>query len=290
MLYIMSAKILTGTNIRDERVAILATKFADLDFLPILTIIQVGNRSDSTSYIKAKANFAKKIGVEVRLIILNENICTDEVIEIIKKENENILVKGIIVQLPLPAQLDKFTILESIDPKKDVDALTSESRKKWEADEGEVILPATARGVKTLLKYYGIPLKNKNVVVIGRSDLVGRPIAIMCQNQGAKVEVCHRGTVDIKKNVIDSDIVIVATGNANLIKKEMVKSGQIIIDVGINAIFEDVEGKTSRKIVGDVDFENVKEIVEGISPVPGGVGPLTVLSIFENLYDLIEMK
>lgn len=282
----MPAKILNGKVVRDEFGQKLMAKFKSLSYKPMLTIIDVGGREDTKSYIRAKKNFAEQLGVYVKVLEFSENLDSNELIEKIKEENCDEQTKGIIVQLPLPSHLDREFVINTIDPKKDVDALTFIMKKKWEQNEDGAILPATARGVKILLEYYGISLWGKKVAVIGRSDLVGRPIAIMCQNQGAEVEVCHRGTIDLKASVLNSDIIIVATGNPNLIKKDMVKSGQVIIDVGINAIFQELDGKSLRKIVGDVDFENVKDVVDMISPVPGGVGPLTVLSLFENLYDL----
>lgn len=287
----MSAKILKGTIIRDEHLPILKAKFASFQNKPILTIMEVGNRPDTASYINAKKSFAEKIGVEVKVISFKNETSNGEIISIIKKENQDQSVGGIIVQLPLPNHLDKFAIIESIDPKKDVDALTSINVRRWLENVYDCILPATARGVRTMLNFYQISLKGKKVVVLGRSNLVGKPIAQMCLNEDATVTVCHSKTEDLTKEILNADIVISATGRQGLVNKQNVRAGQIIIDVGINSINDpksDPAGK--RRIVGDADFDELLEIVNAISPVPGGVGPLTVLSLFENLYDLNKTK
>ncbi len=287
----MSAKILSGIDIREQYIPKLKADFSTLTAKPILTIIEVGNRPDTASYIKAKKIFGEKVGIEVRVISFKETVSNSDIISTIKKENEDTKVGGIIVQLPLPSHLDRFAIIESINPKKDVDALTSINIKKWMENDPASLLPATARGVKTMLDFYKINLSGKKVAVLGRSVLVGKPIALMCQNKNATVTVCHSKTEDLKKEILLADIVISATGKINLINKDNVRAGQIIIDVGINTINDqklELEGK--RKIVGDANFLEVGDIVQAISPVPGGVGPLTVLSLFQNLYDLYRLN
>lgn len=289
----MSAKILDGRKIRDELIPELAKSFANLGFVPILTIIQIGNREDSNSYIKAKKLFAEKIGVKVKHIQLAEDVVQDEVINIIKENNQDSEIKGIIVQLPLPVGMNVDFVINSIDPKKDVDAITAYNVKQWTEGNKQALLPATARGVRTLLQYYKIDLSGKKVVVIGRSALVGKPIASMCLSEKALVTVCHSKTLDLVKETLYADIIISVVGKPNLITRDHVRSGQIIIDVGINTIEvgkdnEQINSISLRKIVGDVDFDNVSQIVYAISPVPGGVGPLTVLSVFQNLFDLFQ--
>ena len=287
----MPAIILDGRKIRDEAIPELAKSFANLGFIPVLTIIQVGDKEDTNAYIRAKKLFAEKLGVKVKHLQLPENISQSEIIDIIYKENNDTDVKGIIVQLPLPISMDRKVVIDIIDPKKDVDAITSHNVKFWTEGDRQALLPATARGVRSLLKYYNIDLSGKKVVVIGRSDLVGKPIACMCSNEKAIVTVCHSKTFDLAKETLNADIIISVVGKVNLITKDHVKPGQIVIDVGINTIEdkkldENNGGVYKRKIVGDVDFEQVSKIVQATSPVPGGVGPLTVLSVFQNLLDL----
>ena len=281
--YIMSAQILDGREVRTVLMPKLMEKIRGLSFVPTLAIIQVGDRADSNSYIKAKKSFAKKIGVNIKHIQLSENISQEKVISAVWECNADPNIQGIIVQLPLPTDIDRDSVINTIDPNKDVDALTAVNIKKLsEGDMGKVrpsLIPATARGVRELLDFYKISLRDKKVVVIGRSELVGKPVAAMCQNEGAVVTVCHSKTPDLVTETRKADIVICAVGKSGLIQVKHVKAGQVIIDVGINR-------KEDGTLVGDIDFESVKDIVAAITPVPGGVGQMTVLALFENLVGL----
>lgn len=229
----------------------------------MLAIIQIGDRADSTSFIKAKNKFAEEIGAKAELIKFPVTVTQSEILEVIKTST----AEGIILQLPIPEHLDKKELLDAIDPIKDVDGL---GRGKH--------IPATARGIKELLEFYKISLKDKKVAILGRSDLVGKPVARMCEKEGAIVTVCHSETKDIPTITTHADIVIVAIGHARKITKEYFVPGQVVVDVGINRL--DTEG-----ISGDVDFDSVAPIVGAITPVPGGVGQMTVLALFENLAD-----
>jgi methylenetetrahydrofolate dehydrogenase (NADP+)/methenyltetrahydrofolate cyclohydrolase len=284
----MSATILDGRKIRDLAIPELAKSFAGLTYVPVLTIIQVGNREDTNAYIRAKKSFADKVGVKVNHIQLGVDVKQSEIIDVVQKQNADQSVKGIIVQLPLPIEIDRDAVIDTIDPKKDVDAITAQNVKRWLDGNANAVLPATAKGVMTLLKYYKIELFGKKVAVVGRSTLVGKPIVAMCLNENATVTVCHSKTLDLAEVTGNADIVIVAVGKQNLIRAEHVREGQVVVDVGINTIEGDKldDEIVERKIVGDVDFNEVKNVVASISPVPGGVGPLTVLSIFQNLLDL----
>jgi methylenetetrahydrofolate dehydrogenase (NADP+)/methenyltetrahydrofolate cyclohydrolase len=276
----MTAIILDGKKTRDEAIPALIKRVKGFSFVPVMTIIQVGERADTASYIRSKKTFADKIGVEVRHIQVPEITTQTELIDIVKKNNEDSSVNSIIVQLPLPANIDRDSVIDTILPSKDVDALTAFNVKQWSDGQFGAILPATARGVHTLLKKYNISLNGKKAVVVGRSALVGKPIAAMCIGEKAIVTVCHSKTPDLAKETLNADIIIVATGKPGLISAEHVKAGQVIVDVGINSV--------AGKLVGDVDFDGVVEKVAFITPVPGGVGPMTVLSLFENLLDLCE--
>jgi len=325
----MPALILDGKKVRDlklielkhkvEQFSHASDRLSTRSSLPILAIIQVGDRPDSTSYIKAKKTFAQKIGIKIEHIHLldvdvgiSKKVLQDEVISAIKNLNANKAVTGIIVQLPLPEGIDRDLVINTIDPRKDADGLTAynvERRLERGIAAGtaailssNVVLPATARGVRELLAHYKIVLTGKKVVVIGRSALVGKPIADMCTKEGAQVTVCHSKTADLRTETQKADIIIVAVGKPRLITREHVKKGQVIIDVGISKSGEvDLTGKSvgvgklvnasgRSSIVGDVDFEAVKKVVSAISPVPGGVGPMTVLALFENVVDLVIAK
>ena len=300
---IMSAKLLDGRMARAELAKKLALKVAAFKaahgFPPTLAIIQVGDRSDTASYIKAKKSFAVEVDIEVRHVHLKENISQDESIAEIDKLNNDKKVSGIIVQLPLPSEIDKKAIIDAVNPAKDADGLTSSSVNRWNANKSGAIWPATARGVRELLDFYKISLKDKKVCVIGRSELVGAPIAAIIRKMGGLVTVCHSKTTDLLKETLASDVIISAVGKPGLITAAHVKQGQIIVDVGINEIRADQSARADklneeiprRKLVGDVDFNAVLPILGdsgAITPVPGGVGPMTVLALFENLLDLCK--
>ena len=277
--------ILNGKIVRDEIAARLKEKVKSFTTKPVLAIIQIGTVEESTAYISQKKKFADEIGALVLHIELPLEVSQDNVIAKIKELNGDDAIHGIIVQLPIPAGLDSVDIIEHIDPLKDVDGLTSTSMKLLEEDDPSGFVPATTKGVLSLLNYYHIKVEGKKVLMIGRSRLVGKPTAQALTNKKAIVTVAHSQTVDLMKETHDADVIIVAIGKPRYIGVEFVKPGQVIVDVGINldtiGLKEEIAGKV--KLVGDVDFDAVKEIVEAISPVPGGVGAMTVASLFENL-------
>jgi len=284
-------KILDGKIIRDKIQRELAEAVSKLSTKPKLVIIQVGNNPDSSAYVNQKKIFGEKIGVAVELCKFDDSISEEAIAEKIEELNSDKGTNGIIVQLPLPTHLGASKLISNIDPNKDVDGLTPTNVKKLLEKDSRGFVPATAKGVLALLDYYEIPLAGKRIIVIGRSVLVGKPIALSLLARDATVTVCHRQTKNLSEETKRADIIIVAAGCPGLISTEYVSSGQTIIDVGINLISgkkfnEEIGGK---KFVGDVDFETAKDIVEAISTVPGGVGPMTVASLFENLLKAIKM-
>lgn len=281
-----------GIRVRDAKIAQLSEEYAKLGRQPILAIVQVGDRPDSNSYIKAKITFAKKIGVEVSHIKLPDTATRKEIVQEIEKCNQAERVQGIIVQLPLPISIDADEVMEAISPNKDVDALTSRNVKKWLQGREDALLPATTRGVKELLEYYNIDLFGKHVVIVGRSMLVGKPLAALCLNANASITICHSKTKNLSDKTKQADVLITAIGKPNFIGQEYLREGVVVIDVGINTLkgekFEEEISK--KKIVGDVDFEKVKDMTAAITPVPGGAGPMTVCALYENLLDLCKME
>jgi 5,10-methylene-tetrahydrofolate dehydrogenase/methenyl tetrahydrofolate cyclohydrolase len=268
--------LLDGKKARDFYTEKLSAKIRKLGFSPTLAIVQIGDNASSTAYIEQKKKFAAKIGATVEHIKFPENISFDEIKKAIHLLNGNTHIHGIIVQLPLPENLDKMSAINLIIPSKDVDGLTKNTK----------FIPATARGIKSLLDFYNISVAGKKVAVLGRSMLVGAPTARLLEDCGASVIVCHSKTPDTRDITKDSDIIVVAIGKPKLIDETYIGDNfPIVVDVGINSIkgekFE--EEISRRKIVGDVDFDKVSPLVSAISPVPGGVGPMTVLSLFENL-------
>jgi methylenetetrahydrofolate dehydrogenase (NADP+)/methenyltetrahydrofolate cyclohydrolase len=278
---IMPAIIIDGRKTREALLPGLIEKIRRLSRVPNLAIIQVGDRPDSASFIRAKKIFAEKIGVNEKHIQASENISQKELVDVVRECNADSGIHGIIVQLPLPAHIDRDAVINAINPQKDVDALTRVNVKEW--SEGRGIVPATARGIRELLSFYKISLRGKKVTVVGRSELVGKPIAAMCGNEGAVVTVCHSQTADLAAETKTADILIAAAGKPGLIRLRHVSPGQVVIDVGISRI-------NGERLAGDVDFESVKNTVSAISSVPGGVGPMTVLALFENLADLCSRQ
>jgi methylenetetrahydrofolate dehydrogenase (NADP+)/methenyltetrahydrofolate cyclohydrolase len=261
--------LIDGRKAREHFLPILQARIKALSFVPKLAIIQVGDRDDSSTYIRGKKAFASKIGIDIVHEKLNENTNEQEIISSVEKFNKDKTIQGIIIQLPLPVHLDSEKIINLIDPNKDTDGLVKNTK----------YIPATARGIRELFQFYNIDLKNKKVAMLGRSKIVGKPTALMCEKEGAIVTICHKETKDIPSITQKSDIVIVAIGQPKLIDEKYFSKDVIVIDVGITR-------DSNEGLVGDVNFDKVKNIVGMITPVPGGVGQMTMLAIFENLVDV----
>ncbi len=277
-------KILNGVELKNEVQKKLAEKVQILSVgspKPTLVIIQVGDKPESNVYVRQKVGFGEKIGVHVNHMKLTDKVTEKELIHFVREACANPKVHGLIVQLPLPPHIKKDNVIDAIDPKKDVDGLTATNVKKLWAGDKTAIVPATARGVDALLAKNHIDLQGKHVVIVGRSMLVGKPIFAMMIERGATATICHSKTMDLKKYTKEADILVSAVGKPRLITKDFVRRGQIVIDVGISVIEEEGD----RHIKGDVDFDNIKDIVQMITPTPGGIGPLTVACLFENVID-----
>lgn len=248
---------------------------------PKLVVIFASDDPASEIYVSKKRNMCKEIGIEEEEFLLDENVTTDKIISIIKELNEETSVHGILVQLPLYKHLDEKKILDSINPDKDVDGLHPLNLGKLISDK-EGLVSCTPKGIMTILDELGVDISGKNAVVVGRSVLVGKPIAHLLLNRGATITLCHSKTTSLKEHTEKADILVVAVGKAKLITADMIKQDAVVIDVGINRI----EGK----IVGDVDTEAVSNIAKYITPVPGGVGLTTVLSLLENVTEVASKK
>lgn len=249
--------------------------------IPKLVVIFASNDPASEIYVSKKRNMCKEIGIEEEEFLLNEKIATDDIISIINKLNEDSSVHGILVQLPLYKHLDEKKILFSISPDKDVDGLHPLNLGKLISNE-DGLVSCTPKGIMTILDDLKVDISGKNAVVIGRSVLVGKPIANLLLNRGATITICHSKTTDLKQYTKNADILVVAVGKAKLITSDMVKEDSVIIDVGINRI--------DGKVVGDVDTESIANIAKYITPVPGGVGLTTVLSLLENVTEVASKK
>ena len=277
-------KILDGKKIASLKEVEIKNRVAGFARQPELAIVMVGEKPDSGAYVRQKIKLGERVDVKTRLFTFPENISEKKIIEEIKSLNENKYIDGIIVQLPLPVKFETRKIIDCIDPKKDVDGLTTINQGKLLTGDKKVFFPATAKGIISLLKGYKISLLGKKVAVVGRSFLVGRPTALLAEREGATIFQCHSKTKKLEEITKMADVLIVAVGRPKFIKTKHIKSNQIVLDVGITVI----EKKGKRKLVGDVDFSNVSKKVKAISPVPGGIGPMTVVSLFENVCEAYE--
>jgi len=259
---------------------------------PGLAAILVGDNSASKIYVNSKSKACNEVGFHSVIKIMESSTTEEELLEIIKKFNSDDEIDGILVQLPLPNHIDEDKIIEAISPAKDVDGFHPINFGKLVIGK-ETFYPCTPYGIMELLKYYKIDTKGKHVVVVGRSNIVGKPIANMLvqKNEGANsiVTICHTAAPDISYYTKQADILIVAVGKANMITKDMVKDGVVILDVGINRV-EDTNSVKGYKVVGDVDFESVKEKTSFITPVPGGVGPMTIAMLLTNTLKSFKQK
>ncbi len=271
----MTARILSGKDVSDAMIAELKPLVAKLD--PKLVVVQVGEDPASSSYIRQKFKSCEAVGMRSQHLHLPEATTEAELFTVIDRLNADPDVTGFIVQLPLPKHLEACVsrVIRAIAPEKDADGFGPRNLgEMFLSADGEMLPPATPSGVIRMLEHYKIPVSGKHAVVVGRSNIVGKPLAIMLLNRGSTVSMCHSKTKDLGAMTRQADILCVAVGRAGMITADMVKPGAVVIDVGMNRV--------DGKLCGDVDFETVKEVASAITPVPGGVGPLTVASLIQN--------
>ncbi|MGL2512718.1 bifunctional methylenetetrahydrofolate dehydrogenase/methenyltetrahydrofolate cyclohydrolase FolD [Helicobacter pylori] len=249
---------------------------------PKLAVILVGKDPASITYVNMKIKACERVGMDFDLKTLKENITEAELLSLIKGYNTNQSISGVLVQLPLPRSIDSKMILEAIDPNKDVDGFHPLNIGKL-CTQKESFLPATPMGVMRLLEHYHIGIKGKDVAIIGASNIIGKPLSMLMLNAGASVSVCHILTKDISFYTQNADIVCVGVGKPDLIKASMLKKGAVVVDIGINHL-------NDGRIVGDVDFTNAQKVAGFITPVPKGVGPMTIVSLLENTLIAFEKQ
>lgn len=284
----MLAEILDGKDLSEEMLENLKVEIAEIGkksgVVPKLAIILVGDDSASLAYVKKKKQALDFVGAKYDEILFGKSVSTDELILKIEDLNADDSVHGILVQVPLPSHIVEDDVIHAISPEKDVDGFTAYSMGNLLLKKEEDIYPpATPLGVIRLLEHYEIPIEGKEVVVIGRSNIVGKPLSVMLSNRNATVTLCHSKTKNISFHTIRADILCVGVGKPDFIKGEMVKKGAVVIDVGFS---RDEKGKMH----GDVMFEEVLKKADFITPVPGGVGPMTVACLVENLVKSVKSK
>ncbi len=244
---------------------------------PKLAIILVGNNPASLSYVKGKNKACKLVGIQNDMYHLDENISENELKDLIAILNNDDQVDGILLQLPIPKHLDEDMFIDLIKREKDADGFHV-INQGYLYQKKKTIYPATPKGIMTLLDTYDIDLKGMHAVVIGRSNIVGFPVARLLMDRGATITVCHSKTKDLGYHTRQADIIVAAVGKPKIVTKDMVKPGAVIIDVGVNRV--------DGKLIGDVDFHALEDIASYMTPVPGGVGPMTIHSLLENTFEL----
>jgi methylenetetrahydrofolate dehydrogenase (NADP+)/methenyltetrahydrofolate cyclohydrolase len=281
LMILLDGKALSE-KIKEEVKVEVAQLVEDKQITPGLAVILVGNDAASATYVASKAKSCKNAGIYSVVHEMPETITQDELLETIARMNENPKLDGILVQLPLPKHIDTTIVLEAINPLKDVDGFHPYNVGRMVSNL-DSFLPATPFGVMRMFEEYGIELNGKNVVVIGSSDIVGKPMASLLINAKATVTVCNSRTKDLKAHTLAADIVVIAVGVPFLLKDDMVKDGAVVIDVGINRL-------ETGKLVGDADFESLKDKCSHLTPVPGGVGPMTIAMLLKNTIKAAKLR
>lgn len=249
-------------------------KLLEKNIVPTLAVILVGNDPASLVYVKNKENACKKLGIRSEQYILNENATEDELLTLINKLNNDEKIDGILLQSPVPKHLNIGKAFAYISPEKDVDGFNPINVGRLSSGY-PVFIPCTPLGIIKILNEYEIEIEGKNCTVIGRSNIVGKPMAQLLMNKNATVTVCHSKTKNLKEHTLNADILVSAVGKPHFVTKDMVKPGAVVIDVGIS--------RTENGLIGDIDFDNVKELASYITPVPGGVGPMTIAMLMNNV-------
>lgn len=274
--------ILDGKKLSIKILEELANNLSKLNEKPHLVVVLVGEDPASELYVGMKKKMAEKLGIKSTVLKYPQDTEEKVILEKIEELNNDGSVHAILVQLPLPKQISERAVIQAISPKKDADGITPENIGKISIGVEPYAYPCTPKGILKILDEYNIDLDGKHFVMVGRSNIVGKPLAQMALNRNATVTICHSHTKNLEEIIKTADIVVSAVGKSKIIKKEMIKSGSVIIDVGTSKI----DGKTC----GDVDFGNVNEWVSYITPVPGGVGPMTIASLMENTYELFKLN
>lgn len=274
--------ILDGKTLSDNIIESIKEKTQALSKKPKLAVVLVGDNPASQIYVKNKQKQAEYVCFDSLVISLPKDVTEESLLEHIYILNEDIDVTAILVQLPLPEHINKQRILEAIEPVKDVDGFTSYNFGRIALGYKPYVYPCTPKGIIRLLDEHKIDLDGKNVIVIGRSNIVGKPLSFMLQNRNATVTMANSHTKNLKEHCLNSDIIISAVGKSKFITKEYVKEGAVVVDVGIN--------RTENGLAGDVDFEDVCTKASYITPVPGGVGPMTIAMLMENTLELYKIR
>ncbi len=277
----MTAKLIDGKKVAENIKKELKKRIAKLGFKPGLAVVLVGDDPASEIYVKYKGKASKDLGFHYELHKLDKDTDEMTLLNLVDKLNQDEKIHGMIVQLPLPKQINENLIIDAIRPDKDADGFNPINMGNMLIGNNNV-LPATPKGIIKLIESTGVKIEGKHAVVVGRSNIVGKPTSVLLQQKNATVTMCHSKSKPLEEYTKKADILVVAAGNPRLITKDMVKKGAIVIDVGMNRVMD--------KLIGDVDFDDVKEVAGYITPVPGGVGPMTIVMLLENVLQCIWLQ
>lgn len=275
--------LIDGKKVAEKCKENIEERIKRLNRTPGFAVIRIGEDEASKIYVRLKHKMSEELGINFTEYHLEENITQEDLISLIRKLNADDEVDGILLQSPIPYHLNILEAFQTIAPEKDVDGFSPINVGKL-VQRQECFAACTPTGVMTMLKEYNIPIEGKHAVVVGRSNIVGRPMAELLLNANATVTICHSKTQNLTEIVKSADILVVAIGKPKFITADMIKEWAVVVDVGINRIPD------SKKIVGDVDFENVKEKCSYITPVPGGVGPMTIMTLMDNVVTACERR
>lgn len=277
----MAAKIIDGKKVAEQIRLEVKKKVKQLKTKPGLAVVLVGKNAASYTYVNMKEKACKEAGIYSEKYELDENTPEEKLLELIDKLNQNRKIHGILVQLPLPGHINEQMVIDSILPHKDVDGLSPLNLGNLVIGKN-MIIPATPKGVIKLIESTGVSIGGKHAVVVGRSNIVGKPVSILLQQRDATVTMCHSKSKPLEDYTRQADILVVAAGKPNMITKDYVKKGAIVIDVGTNRL-------PDGKLCGDVDFDSVKMVASYITPSPGGVGPMTIACLLENTLECYNL-
>jgi methylenetetrahydrofolate dehydrogenase (NADP+)/methenyltetrahydrofolate cyclohydrolase len=292
----MTARIISGNEIAKKVHREVALKVDDFrcarGFAPGLAVVLVGEDPASRSYVRRKERACEEVGIATATLNIDAGVSADDLAGIVEELNRDDRYHGVLIQLPLPDHIDADEIIDGLDPLKDVDGLHSQNAGLLSLGKPRFV-PATPLGVRRMLVEADVEVNGADVVIVGRSSLVGRPLALLLSQRGqganATVTMCHTGTRDIASHTLRADILIAAAGIPNTITAEMVQNGAVVIDVGVSRV-KDASRRSGFRLTGDVDYDAVKEKVAAITPVPGGVGPMTVAMLLENVVRAADLQ
>ncbi len=279
----MTAKILDGNLVSRQIIAQLMPQVATLNSPPYLVIIQVLGDEASSIYVKHKLRIAATLGIRTQHITLKNDIKEDELFSTIRSVNEDFSVHGILLQLPLPAHLSTEKAIDLIHPSKDVDGLTALNLGRL-MRKNPLLIPCTPLGIITLLKHYQLDLRGQQAVILNSSTLVGKPLALLLLQEGATPVLCNSQTKNRVELIHSADILISATGKAHYVESSWIKPGAIVVDVGVH------RQDNTKKLVGDINFEEAKQIASWLTPVPGGIGPMTIAMLMQNVLRAYQLS